>query len=120
MDHATIQHWVYKLTPLLYSEMKNRKGRVGTSWKLDETYIKVKGIWCYLYRSVDKLGNTVDFLLTRKRHTLSAQISQIKLKKKVIRSFIDSLKALWQKRHSFHHAIRCINTKKNYKIFFLK
>ncbi|MFV8369496.1 DDE-type integrase/transposase/recombinase [Flavobacterium sp. LB2R40] len=39
--------------------MKKRKVRVGTSWRLDETYIKVKGIWSYLYRAVDKLGNTL-------------------------------------------------------------
>jgi transposase-like protein len=57
VDHATIQRWVFKFTPLLESEMKKRKGKVGTSWRMDETYIKVKGIWCYLYRAVDKLGN---------------------------------------------------------------
>jgi putative transposase len=45
---------------------------------LDETYIKVKGIWCYLYGAVDKLGNTVDFLLTKKRHRMSAQSFLIK------------------------------------------
>jgi putative transposase len=73
VDHATIQRWVFKFTPLLESEMKKRKGKVGTSWRLDETYIKVKGIWCYLYRTVDKLGNTVDFLLTRRRQRMSAQ-----------------------------------------------
>ena len=44
VDHATIQRWVYKFTPLIESEMKKRKGKVGTSWRLDETYIKVKGI----------------------------------------------------------------------------
>jgi len=70
VDHATIQRWVYKFTPFIESEMRKRKGRVGVSWRLDETYIKVKGIWCYLYRAVDKLGNTVDFLLTRKRMEL--------------------------------------------------
>lgn len=48
VDHATIQRWLYKLGPSLETEMKKRKGRVGTSWRLDETYIKVKGIWCYL------------------------------------------------------------------------
>jgi putative transposase len=37
-------------------QMKKRKVQVGASWRLDETYIKVKGIWCYLYRAVDKLG----------------------------------------------------------------
>ncbi|QGK75269.1 IS6 family transposase [Flavobacterium sp. SLB02] len=77
-DHATIQRWVYKFTPFIELEMKKRKDRVGTSWRLDETYIKVKGIWCYLYRAVDKLGNTVDFLLTRKRQRMSAQLFLIK------------------------------------------
>ena len=51
---------------------------MGTSWKLDETYIKVKGVWCYLYRAVDKSGNTVYFLLTRKRQRMSAQSFLIK------------------------------------------
>jgi putative transposase len=78
VDHATIQCWVYKFTPLLESEMKKRKGRVGGSWRLDETYIKVKGIWSYLYRPVDKLANTVDFLLTRKRQRMSVQSFLIK------------------------------------------
>jgi len=64
--------------PLLESEMKKKKGKVGVSWRLDETYIKVKGVWCYLYRSVDKLGNTVDFLLTRKRQRMCAQSFLIK------------------------------------------
>ncbi|WP_394367949.1 DDE-type integrase/transposase/recombinase [Flavobacterium salmonis] len=53
--------------------MKKRKGRVEASWRLDETSIKVKSIWCYLYRSVDKLGNTIDFLLTGKSQRMSAQ-----------------------------------------------
>ncbi|PWJ95556.1 putative transposase [Flavobacterium araucananum] len=78
VDHATIQRWVYKFTPFIEAEMKKRKGRVGASWRLDETYIKVKGIWCYLYRAVDKLGHTVDFLLTRKRQRMSAQSFLIK------------------------------------------
>jgi len=64
--------WFYKFTPFIASERKKIKGRVGKSWRLDETYIKVKGIWYYLYRAVDKLGNTVDFLLTRKRQRMSA------------------------------------------------
>ncbi|QSB25308.1 IS6 family transposase [Flavobacterium sp. CLA17] len=78
VDHATIQRWVFKFTPFIESEMKKRKGKVVTSWKLDETYIKVKGICCYLYRAVDKLGNTVDFLLTRRRKRMSAQSFLIK------------------------------------------
>ncbi|KAF2328063.1 IS6 family transposase [Flavobacterium ginsenosidimutans] len=78
VDHATIQRWVYKFAPSLEAEMKKRKGRVGTSWRLDETYIKVKGIWCYLHRAVDRSGNTVDFLLTKRRQRMSAQSFLIK------------------------------------------
>jgi putative transposase len=78
VDHATIQRWVYKFAPSLEFEMRKRKGRVGTSWRLDETYIKVKGIWCYLYRAVDRFGNTVDFLLTKRRQRMSAQSFLIK------------------------------------------
>ncbi|WP_269236103.1 DDE-type integrase/transposase/recombinase [Flavobacterium flavigenum] len=59
VDHAAIQRWV-KFTPLLETEMKKRKDRVETIWRLDETYIKVKGIWFYLYRAVDKLGDRVE------------------------------------------------------------
>jgi len=45
---------------------RNRKRTVGLRWRLDETYIKVKGKWCYLYRAVDKEGKTIDFLLTHR------------------------------------------------------
>lgn len=78
VDHATIQRWVFKFTPLIESQMKKRKSRVGVSWRMDETYIKVKGIWCYLYWAVDKSGNTVDFLLTRRRQRISAKSFLIK------------------------------------------
>ncbi len=78
VDHSTLQRCVYKFTPFIEAEIKKRKRRVGKSWRMDETYIKVKGIWCYLYRAVDKSGNTVDFLLTRKRQRMSAQSFLIK------------------------------------------
>jgi len=52
--------------------LKKRRKTVGNSWRMAETYIKVKGEWMYLYRAVDKEGNTVDFLLTRRRNKLGA------------------------------------------------
>ena len=70
--HATIQRWVYKFTPLIEAGFKKRRKTVGHSWRMDETYIKVKGEWMYLYRAVDKEGKTVDFLLTRRRNKLAA------------------------------------------------
>jgi putative transposase len=72
VDHATIQRWVYKFTPLMEGTFRKRKKQVGKSWKMDETYIKVKREWMYLYRAVDKEGNTVDFLLTRRRNKFAA------------------------------------------------
>jgi putative transposase len=73
VDHATIQRWVFKFTPMIEKEFRKKKRQVGKRWRMDETYIKVKGEWRYLYRAVDKEGNTVDFLLTKRRQRMSAQ-----------------------------------------------
>ena len=70
VDHATIQRWVFKFTPLVEQQFRTRKKSVGKRWRMDETYIKVKGQWRYLYRAVYKEGNTVDFLLTKRRWAL--------------------------------------------------
>jgi len=78
VDHTTIQRWVFKFTPLLEREFRKRKRSVGKRWRMDETYIKVNGQWRYLYRAVDKEGNTVDFLLTKRRKRMSAQSFLIK------------------------------------------
>ncbi len=51
VDHATIQRWVYKFMPEIELQMRKRKKVVGKRWRMDETYIKVKGIWRYLYRT---------------------------------------------------------------------
>ena len=67
VDHATIQRWVVKYSPLLEEAFHRRKRPVWVSWRMDETYIKVKGAWKYLYRAVDKYGATIDFLLTEHR-----------------------------------------------------
>ena len=67
VDHATIQRWVVKYSPLLEEAFHRRKRPVWVSWRMDETYIKVKGEWRYLYRAVDKHGQTIDFLLTEHR-----------------------------------------------------
>src|SRR4051812_27725427 len=78
VDHATIQRWVYKFTPLIEKTFRKRKKAVGDCWRMDETYIKVKGEWMYLYRAVDKEGNTIDFLLTRKINKFAAHKFLIK------------------------------------------
>jgi putative transposase len=73
IDHSTIQRWVYKFTPMIEANMHRRKRQVCTSWRMDETYIKVGGKDRYLYRAVDKYGDTIDFLLTKRRMKGSAQ-----------------------------------------------
>jgi len=73
LDHATVQRWVVEYAPLLEEEFRKKyKRRTGCSWRMDETYIKVKGKWCYLYRAVDKDGDTVDFMLSQKRNRKAA------------------------------------------------
>src|SRR5467141_4438177 len=64
VDHATIQRWVVKYSPQLEEAFHRRKRPVWVSWRMDETSIKVRGQWYYLYRAVDKTGQTIDFLLT--------------------------------------------------------
>ena len=78
VDHASIQRWVFKFSPIIEKEFRKRKKPVSTRWRLDETYIKVKGEWKYLYRAVDKEGRTIDFLLTKRRQRMSAQSFLIK------------------------------------------
>jgi transposase-like protein len=73
VDHSTINRWVIKYSPQLEDEFHQRKRPVWVSWRMDETYIKVKGVWVYLYRAVDKYGKTIDFLLTKQRDKRAAR-----------------------------------------------
>ena len=72
VDHASIQRWVYKFAPVFEQAFRKRKKRAGTSWRMDETYLKVNGKWHYYYRAVDKDGYTIDYLLRAKRDTKAA------------------------------------------------
>jgi transposase-like protein len=73
VDHSSINRWAIRFLPLLEKAFRKHKRPVGGSWRMDETYIKVKGVWKYLYRAVDKEGKTVDFLLTAKRDKAAAK-----------------------------------------------
>ena len=73
VDHVTVHRWAIKVLPVLAAVFRRRKRPVGRSWRMDETYIKVSGQWKYLYRAVDRDGDTVDFLLTAKRDLAAAR-----------------------------------------------
>src|SRR6266850_17637 len=74
VDHSTLNRWVIKYAPLLENECrKNRKKKTGSSWRMDETYIKIKGVWQSLYRAVDKEGDTIDVMLSKNRDEAAAK-----------------------------------------------
>jgi putative transposase len=73
VDHSSVHRWVIKLVPLFEEAFRRHKRPVGMSWRMDETYVKVRGQWKYLYRAADKAGNTVDFLLRAHRDKAAAR-----------------------------------------------
>ena len=71
--HSTILRWVTRYVPEFEKRWARFSKPVGTSWRVDETYVSIKAKWHYLYRAVDKHGNTVDFLLRPDRGISAAQ-----------------------------------------------
>ena len=71
--HTTVMRWVQHYVPVFEKRFKKYARPTGSSWRVDETYIRVKGKWTYLYRAVDKQGRTVDFLLSEKRDKAAAK-----------------------------------------------
>ena len=69
-DHL---RWVQRYVPEFEKRWSRYARPVGNSWRVDETYLKIKGEWVYLYRAVDKVGRTVDFLLSRRRDIAAAK-----------------------------------------------
>ena len=74
IDHSTVNRWVVKYSPSLEANFTSQyKKTIGSSWRMDETYIRIKGKWCYLYRAIDKSGKTIDFMLAEKRDKAAAK-----------------------------------------------
>jgi len=72
--HETVRDWEARCAPLLAAQLRiKRHGRASTRWHTDETYVKVNGTWCYLYRAIDREGNLVEALLSEKRDMAAAQ-----------------------------------------------
>jgi transposase-like protein len=74
VDHSTIYRWVQKYAPEIERRLRRQWRRYrSTSWRVDETYVRVAGKWAHLYRAVDKHGNTIDFHLSPTRNTAAAK-----------------------------------------------
>lgn len=73
VDHATIHRWVIRFSPLLLERFNLRKRAVTGKWHVDETYIKVRGQWMYLYRAIDSVGDTVEFFFSEHRDLAAAK-----------------------------------------------
>src|SRR5262249_1772425 len=96
VDHTTIYRWVQAYAPELEKRIRPHLRPINDSYRVDETYIKVKGAWKYLYRAVDSTGQTIDFMLSAKRDRKAAK-----------RFFRKMLKA------ASHSSPRMINVDKN-------
>jgi transposase-like protein len=64
VDHTTVGRWVQDYGPELEQRLRRHLKPTNKSWRVDETYVRVKGRWCYLYRAIDSAGATIDFLLS--------------------------------------------------------
>ena len=73
VDHSTIHRWVVHFSPLILDRFNRRKRAVTGKWHADETYIKVRGQWMYLYRAIDSVGDTVDFWFSQHRNLAAAK-----------------------------------------------
>lgn len=73
VDHATLNRWVVRYSPLIAAQAQTKKRPTAKSWRMDETYIKVKGKWMYHYRAVDRDGQTLDFMLSERRDKPAAR-----------------------------------------------
>ena len=74
VTHETVREWEERVAPLLTAQLRAKRcGQAGPSWYVDETYIKVDGRWCYLYRAIDRDGTLIDVMLSETRDMAAAQ-----------------------------------------------
>jgi transposase-like protein len=73
VNHATVHRWVVRYSPELLERFNSRKRAVSGKWHVDETYIKVRGRWTYLYRAIDSNGDTVEFWFSERRNPAAAK-----------------------------------------------
>ena len=75
VDHVTIYRWVQRFTPQLIDAARPCRHSVGDRWFVDETYVKVAGVWRYVYRAVDQYGQVIDVYVSKRRNIGAAGTS---------------------------------------------
>jgi len=108
---TTIMRWVHEYGNLIYQIWKKKNKKVQSSWKLDETYIKVKGKWCYLYRAIDKDGYTLDFQLRKTRN----QQATYAFMKRLVKTFGEPTVLTTDKAPALHCAFNKLKEQGFYK-----
>ncbi len=88
VDHVTVYRWVQRFTALLADAARFRRHAPGDRWFVDETYVKVNGVWRYVYRAIDQYGQVIDVLMSARRDAVAAR-----------RFFIRALRALKVRPH---------------------
>ena len=73
VDHVTVYRWVQRFTPLLADAARFARHSPGDRWFVDETYVKVNGVWRYVYRAIDQHGQVIDVLLSARRDAAAAR-----------------------------------------------
>ncbi|MCU4259076.1 integrase [Staphylococcus aureus] len=88
VHHSTVYRWVQEYAPILYQIWKKKHKKAYYKWRIDETYIKIKGKWSYLYRAIDAEGHTLDIWLRKQRKVITDQAPSTKVAMaKVIKAF---------------------------------
>ena len=73
VDHVTLFRWVQRFTPILAEAARPCRHAVGGRWFIDETYVKVAGIWRYIYRAVDEQSQVIDVMVSQTRDIAAAR-----------------------------------------------
>jgi transposase-like protein len=103
VDHTTIYRWIQSYSPEFEKRIKWYSKVLGFSWHVDETYIKIKGEWKYLYRAIDNAGRTIDFCLFHRRDLKTAKKF---FKKALARCYENPLEIITDKHHSYKRGLK--------------
>ena len=108
INHTTIYRWVQKYAPELEKRISPHLKAVRKSWRVDETYVKIKGSWKYLYRAIDSDGNTIDFMLSARRNRGAAY----RFFKKILKNLESPQVINTDKNPAYQRAIKQLKSEK--------